>query len=142
MGDGICLGLLSMAICFDFRSTNVAQLRNWNPYFYRFQCHHQLITQLSKHVTSDNVWDFWNFCGLLRISELYITPKKMFCIRYQAIAYKTEKKWSRHICICMNIVCTDCHRCSVTRLNPRSQTIFIACIKIFRWLASTGCPLE
>ena len=27
-------------------------------------------------------WDFSNFCGLLRISELYITPKEMFCIRY------------------------------------------------------------
>ena len=34
MGDDIVLGLSSMAICFDFRSTNVVQLSNWNPYFY------------------------------------------------------------------------------------------------------------
>jgi hypothetical protein len=36
MGDDIGLGLSSMAICFDFRSTNVVQLSNRNPYFYRF----------------------------------------------------------------------------------------------------------
>ena len=29
MGDDIGLGLSSMAICFDFRSTNVVQLSNW-----------------------------------------------------------------------------------------------------------------
>ena len=46
MGDDIGLGLLPMAICFDFQSTNVVQLSNWNPYFYRFGCHHPLITQL------------------------------------------------------------------------------------------------
>ena len=34
MGDDIGSGLLSMAICFDFRSTNVLQLSNRNPYFY------------------------------------------------------------------------------------------------------------
>ena len=31
MGDDIGLGLLSMAICFDFRSTNVVQLSNEDP---------------------------------------------------------------------------------------------------------------
>jgi hypothetical protein len=41
------LGLLSMAICFDFRSTNIVHLSNRKPYFYRFQCHHPLITQLT-----------------------------------------------------------------------------------------------
>ena len=46
MGDDIGLDLLSMAVCFDFRSTNVVQLSNRNPYFYRFQCHNPLITQL------------------------------------------------------------------------------------------------
>ena len=46
MGDDIGLGLSSMAICFDFHSTNVVQLSNRNPYFYRFWCHHPLITQL------------------------------------------------------------------------------------------------
>ena len=30
MGDDIGLGLLSMAICFDFRLTNVVQLSNRN----------------------------------------------------------------------------------------------------------------
>ena len=28
MGDEIGLGLLSMAVCFDFRSTNIVQLSN------------------------------------------------------------------------------------------------------------------
>ena len=36
-----------MAVCFDFCSTNVVQLSNRNLYFYRFWCHHPLITQLS-----------------------------------------------------------------------------------------------
>ena len=49
MGDDIGSGLLSMAVCFDFHSTNVVQLSNWNPYFYQFRCHHPLITQLSPH---------------------------------------------------------------------------------------------
>ena len=35
MGDDFGSGLSSMSICFDFRSTNVVQLRNRNPYFYR-----------------------------------------------------------------------------------------------------------
>ena len=47
MGDDIGSGLLSMAVCFDFRSTNVVQFSNRNLYFYRLQCHHPLITQLS-----------------------------------------------------------------------------------------------
>ena len=32
MGDDIGLGLSSMAVCFDFRSTNLVQLSNRNPY--------------------------------------------------------------------------------------------------------------
>ena len=47
MGDDISSGLSSMAVCFDFRSTNVVQLSNGNPYFYQFRCHHPLITQLN-----------------------------------------------------------------------------------------------
>ena len=39
MGDDISLGLLSVAVCFDFRTTNVVQLSNLNQYFYRFRCH-------------------------------------------------------------------------------------------------------
>ena len=46
MGDDIGLGLSSMAVCYDFRSTNVVQLSNQNPYFYWFGCHHPLKTQL------------------------------------------------------------------------------------------------
>ena len=48
MGDDISSGLLSMAVCFDFRSNNVVQLSNRNLYFYQFRCHHPLITQLNK----------------------------------------------------------------------------------------------
>ena len=33
MGDDIGLDMSSMAVCFDFRSTNVVQLSNRNPYF-------------------------------------------------------------------------------------------------------------
>ena len=40
MGDGIGLHLSTMAVCFDFRSINIVQLSNQNPYFHRFQCHH------------------------------------------------------------------------------------------------------
>ena len=51
MGDDIDLGLSSMAVCFDFRSTNIVQLSNRNLYFYRFRYHHPLITQLmSKYI--------------------------------------------------------------------------------------------
>ena len=50
MGDDIGSRLSSMAVCFDFRSTNVVQLNNRNPYFYRFRCHHPLITQLNLNV--------------------------------------------------------------------------------------------
>ena len=46
MGDDIGLGLSSMVICFDFRSTNVVQLSNRNPHFYWFRSYHPLITQL------------------------------------------------------------------------------------------------
>ena len=47
MGDDISASLLCVAVWIHFRSTNVVQLSNRNPYFYRFQCHHPLITQLS-----------------------------------------------------------------------------------------------
>ena len=46
MSNDIGLGLLSMAVCFDFRSTNVVQLSNRNQYFYQFWCNHPLLTQL------------------------------------------------------------------------------------------------
>jgi hypothetical protein len=36
MGDDINSGLLSVAVCFDFRSTNVVQLSNQHPDFYWF----------------------------------------------------------------------------------------------------------
>ena len=39
MVDDICV-YFSMAVCFDFRLSNVVQLSNW------FRCHHPLITQL------------------------------------------------------------------------------------------------
>ena len=47
MSEDIGLGLSSMAICFDFRSTNVVQLSNWNPYSTGFV----VIAQLTSHVT-------------------------------------------------------------------------------------------
>ena len=47
MDDDIGLGLSSMAVCFDFGSTNVVHLSNRNPYFYPFWCHHPIITQLT-----------------------------------------------------------------------------------------------
>ena len=60
MGDDIGLGLPSMAVCFDFCSTNVVQLSNQNPYFYRFRCHHPLKTQLSFSQTiSEWNYQFW-----------------------------------------------------------------------------------
>ena len=46
MGDDISLSLSFMAVCFDFCSTNIVHLSNWNAYFYQFRCHHPLITQL------------------------------------------------------------------------------------------------
>ena len=46
MGNAIGSGLLSMAICFDFRWTNIVQPSNRNPYIYQFWYHHPLITQL------------------------------------------------------------------------------------------------
>ena len=51
MGDEIGSGLMSMAICFDFRSTDVVQLSNLNPYFYRFQCHHPLVNQVNPNLS-------------------------------------------------------------------------------------------
>ena len=54
MGDDIGSGLLSMAVCFDFRSTNAVQLSNRNPYFYRFRRHHPLITQLRLYYKSSH----------------------------------------------------------------------------------------
>ena len=71
MGDDIGSGLLSMAVCFDFRSTNIVQLSNWNQCFYRFGCHHPLITQLRFLHTSYKLnWPkvfllFICFCGCL-----------------------------------------------------------------------------
>ena len=64
MGDDIGSGLLHMAICFDFCSTNVVQLSNWNPYFYRFRCHHPLITQLNRNLKLGIHW--MNWISLLR----------------------------------------------------------------------------
>ena len=58
MGDDIGSGLLSMAICFDFRSTNVVQLSNRNPYFYRFRFHHLLITQLTLDQCPKSIWTY------------------------------------------------------------------------------------
>ena len=54
MGDGIGSGLLSMSVCFDFRSTNVVQLSNQNP----VRCHHPLINQLSFEDKSQMGVDF------------------------------------------------------------------------------------
>ena len=51
MGDNIGLGLLFMSVCFEFCSTNVVQLSNWNPHFYWFRCNHPLITQLTHQRT-------------------------------------------------------------------------------------------
>jgi hypothetical protein len=56
MGDDIGSGLSSMAVCFDFHSTNIVQLSNQNLYLYRFRCHHPLITQLSFKVVYQ--WPF------------------------------------------------------------------------------------
>ena len=50
MGDEIGSVLASMAVCFDFNSANLVQISNQNPYSYRFQCHHPLITQLTVDV--------------------------------------------------------------------------------------------
>ena len=52
MGNGIGLGLLSMSVCFDFRSTKVGSSvigtgrieGSLLPYFYRSWCHYPLIT--------------------------------------------------------------------------------------------------
>ena len=52
MDDDISLGLSSLAICFDFHSTNVVQLSNQNPYLYRFRCHQPLIIQLNDTLSS------------------------------------------------------------------------------------------
>ena len=65
MGADIGLGLSSMAVCFDFRSTYVVQLSNRTPYFYQFRCHNPLITQLS---FADCKWKKY----LLRLSYLYV----------------------------------------------------------------------
>ena len=54
MSDDIGLGLSSMAVCFDFHSTNVVQISNQKPYFYWFKCHHPLITQLAKEHRQTN----------------------------------------------------------------------------------------
>ena len=66
MGDDIGWGLSSMAVCFDFRSTNIVQLSNRNPYFFRFWCHHPLITQL----TCESVETFWFKCDFPK----YLAP--------------------------------------------------------------------
>ena len=55
MGDDIGLGLWSMTACFDFRSTNVVQLSNRNLKFYRFRCHHPLLTQLDLGYISKDI---------------------------------------------------------------------------------------
>ena len=81
-------------------NTNVVQLSNQNPYFYRFRCHHPLITQLSKTLVLtvlDQVTIFnrgqirqgWNFCAtaliefecetliaLYRLSRFFLKNKK------------------------------------------------------------------
>ena len=46
--------MLSMSVCFDFRSTNVVQLSNRNPSFYRFWCHHPLISCLAQMTSLKN----------------------------------------------------------------------------------------
>ena len=84
----------------------------------------------------------WDFCGLLRISELYITPKKMFCICYPLSyslqdrkkmkqtylhlyehrlhrlpsmqCYQIESKVSNHFyCMHKNLLLTCIHRVSI-----------------------------
>ena len=47
MGYDICSGLLSMSVCLPFFSTNAGRSAQQNLYFYRFLCHHRLITQLT-----------------------------------------------------------------------------------------------
>ena len=54
MGDDIGLGLFSMVVCFDLRSTNVVQLSYQSPNFYPFRCHHTLITQLRQAQNKDD----------------------------------------------------------------------------------------
>ena len=69
MGDDISSGLSSMAVCFDFRSTNVVQLSNGNPYFYQFRCHHPLITQLSFEDKSQMGVDFYSKISLRQLFD-------------------------------------------------------------------------
>ena len=50
MGNDIGSGLSSMAVCFDFSTTNIVQLSNWNRYFYRFRCHHPALFKLPPQI--------------------------------------------------------------------------------------------
>ena len=81
MGDDICFGLSSMAICFDFRSTNVVQLSNWNPYFYRFWCHHPLITQLRQNKRLYKILYLKGRCYDRRVG-LFLLSSPTFCFLF------------------------------------------------------------
>ena len=96
--DDISLRLSSLNICLDFRSTNIVQLSNPNLYFYRFRCHHPLITQLTSAVTK-NLGLGCN-SGLCSADHLLIMhPSSVLCIK--------SSQWQPkviHLCIWMNIL--------------------------------------
>ena len=79
MGDEIGSGLLSMAVCFDFRSINVVKLSNRNPYFYWFQCHHPL-QYYSPIVTHGNIFGLKTCVtmGEYFNNPAYNNPKKLY----------------------------------------------------------------
>ena len=96
-------GLLSMSVCINFRSTNVVQLSNRNPYFYRFWCHHPLITQLKRVclqylLTIYPGSTLWKMCAnldtlVLKIRQYYDKPptiSHIFILQWTQNIYDVE----------------------------------------------------
>ena len=112
--------LLSKAICFDIRSTNLVQLSNRSPYFYQFRCHHPLITQLSP--------------------TLKFPILEWFCCQYTLINYRVSGP--KTYCSLLDIIVFWCYKDGLKKVKdwyvaPKGQNLSLIC-QVETFITSSG----
>ena len=93
MGDDMGSGLLSMAVCFDFHSTNIVQLSNWDLCW--FWCHHPFfpgqkdLCQKNANMTQTLSWK-------MQIIRLISWLKWLFNVWFRMATSHIGKTWNIH----------------------------------------------
>ena len=123
MGDDIGSGLPSLAICIDFRSTNVVQLSNQKPWFYRFRCHHPLITQLTFNLIT--VGDL--YLSIFFFAFPFIFVHWAMIINFCFNSYTNFKGWNYKIGCFGPLCCASCNTRGLMQEKLDKKTLFFVC---------------